>query len=109
MLWSDCCRDTTHIPANSESILQGKVMDVEANYSPRLIDPSEIFSDRYKLMAAAVIDVSNNKVPIRVINLTDKDIRLHKNSFIAECIEINEVGDKVSTKVCSCQVQDRSI
>ena len=57
--------ETTNIPANSESILQGKVMDVEANYSRRLTDPSEIFSDRYKLMAAvAVIDVSNNKVPI---------------------------------------------
>ena len=73
-------------------------MDVEANYSRRLIDPSEIFSDRYKLMAAvAVIDVSNNKVPIWEINFTDKikDIRLHKNSFIAECKEINEVGDSV--------------
>ena len=111
---ASCCRvivaETTNIPANSESILQGKVMDVEANYSPRLIDQSEIFSDRDKLMdATAVIDVSNNKVPIKVINLTDKDIRLYKNSFIAECIEINEVGDKVSPKVCSCQVQDLKI
>ena len=49
--------ETTNIPANSESILQGKVMDVEANYSRRLIDPSEIFSDRYKLMAAVAVCV----------------------------------------------------
>ena len=71
-------------------------MDVE-----QIIDPSEIFSDRYKLMAAvAVIDVSNNKVPIWEINLTDKikDIRLLKNSFIAECKQIHEVGDKCPQK-----------
>ena len=41
-------------------------MDVEANYSRRLIDPSEIFSDRYKLMAAvAVIDVRGWRKNVR--------------------------------------------
>ena len=45
------------------------------------------------------------------MNLTDKikDIRLLKNSFIAECKQINEVGDKMSAKVCSCQVQDLKV
>lgn len=66
-----CCRVvisvSTCVPANSEVIVRGKVIDTKQ------------FSDCCNLlMASSVINVSGDGVPIRLMNLTDQDIRLHK-------------------------------
>lgn len=78
-----CCRVviavSTCVPANSEVIVRGKVIDTNGRSGFVLTEPSEQFSDCCNLlMASSVINVSGDGVPIRLMNLTDQDIRLHK-------------------------------
>ena len=107
-----CCRVviavSTCVPANSEAIVQGKVIDALENSEFALIEPSEQFSDHYNLfVASSVINVSGDSVPVRLLNLTDQDISLNKNALVAQCVEVNEVHLETDTnEVRRCQTSE---
>lgn len=87
---ANCCRVivamSTCVPANSEAVVQEKVIDAPEMSEFVLMESSEQFSDRYNLLvAASVLNVSGNSVSIRLMNLTDQDINLHKNSLVSMC------------------------
>lgn len=82
-LAANCCRVivamSTCVPANNEAVVQGKVIDAPEMSEFVLMESNGQFSDRYNLLvAASVISVSGNSVPIRLMNLNDHDINLHK-------------------------------
>lgn len=55
-------------------------------------------------MALSVTDVSSDDVPVWPMNLTDQDIKLHKNTIVAISVEVNDVkSETVSNEACMCQ------
>lgn len=96
---------STCVPANSEVIVRGKVIDTNGRSGFVMTEPSEQFSNCCNLlMASSVIDVSGDGVPVRLMNLTDQDIKLHKNTLVAKCVEVNDVkSETVSNGVCMSQ------
>lgn len=75
-----------------------------------LTEPSEQFGNCCNLLvASSVIDVSGDGVPVKLMNLTDQDIKLHKNTLVAKCVEVNDVkSETVSNGVCMCQSNESS-
>lgn len=53
--------------------------------------------------------MSGDGVHVRLMNLTDQDIKLHKNTLVAKCIEVNDVkSETVSNGMCMCQSNESS-
>lgn len=109
-----CCRVvaavSTCVPANSEVSVRGTVIDINGRSGFVLTEPSEQFGNCCNLLvASSVIDVSGDGVPVRLMNLTDQDIKLHKNTLVAKCVEVNDVkSETVSNGVCMCQSNESS-
>lgn len=85
-----CCRvvleDTSVVPAGSEMLLQGKVLDTDSVPKTGLVIPTEKFTEKYKLIVGkAVVDLSKEKVPIRVLNVSDKSIKLYPRTVVGHC------------------------
>lgn len=109
-----CCRlvaaVSSCVPANSEVIVQGKVIDTHGRSGFVFTEPSEQFGNCCNLlMASSVIDVSGDGVPVRLMNLTDQDIKLQKIILVAKCVEVNNVrSETASNGVCMCQSNESS-
>lgn len=81
------------IPANSEVVITGKGENLGrfcGKYS--VLEP--IVEDERKLMVAHVlVDLTNNRVPVRLINLDDHPIKLKRNYLLGELHPVDQVTE----------------
>lgn len=98
-----CCRvvlnETNVIPAGSEMVLQGKVLDRECAPESGLLIPAEKFAEKYNLVIGkAVVNPTNENVPIRVLNVSDQPIKVYQRTLVGHC-EAVTVDATLSPKV----------
>ena len=92
-----CCRvalvENVEIPPCSEIVVSGKTLDhIDKDYSC-LIEGSENFVQKTGLLVAkSVVDPNTGRIPIRLANLTDKPIKVFKDTVTAtmETVEVVE-------------------
>ncbi|XP_056016852.1 uncharacterized protein LOC125676529 [Ostrea edulis] len=78
--------DTSVVPTGSEMLLQGKVLDTDLVPKTGLVIPTEKFTEKYKLIVGkAVVNLSKEKVPIRVLNVSGKSIKLYPRTVVGHC------------------------
>lgn len=82
-----CCRvvlnETNVIPAGSEMVLQGKVLDRECAPESGLLIPTEKFADKYNLVIGkAAVNPTNENVPIHVLNVSDQPIKVYQRTLV---------------------------
>ena len=83
-----CCRisvaETVEIPPESEKIIKGQTCGPVTYDSVGIIESNENFVEKTGFLVAKVL-VQNNKnfVPLRVANLSEKPVIIHKNTVAA--------------------------
>ncbi|KAL3887452.1 hypothetical protein ACJMK2_027393 [Sinanodonta woodiana] len=87
---SRCCRvvvdKTCIIPPGVETIIPGKVLDLEASPSCAILVPTEQFTERYQLlMAKSVVNAEKNCIPIKVLHLSELSIKMYEKYVAATC------------------------
>ena len=96
-----CCRvalvENVEIPHSSEVVVSGKTLDHIDNDYSCLIEGSEKFVQKtghpsHLLVAKSVVDPSTDMIQIRLANLTDKPIKVFKDTVTAtmETVEVVE-------------------
>lgn len=73
------------MPAHSETIISGKVHDSVLIGSTGIISPAENIAERYNIFGASELVVvgSESFVPVRIINPTNKPVKLYSRTKIA--------------------------
>ena len=85
---SNICRvaiaEDISIPANSEFLAPGRIIDPIKQGSAAIVEPNIDFVGKCEvLVARTLVDPSTFKIPLRIMNPTDKDITLYRDSCIA--------------------------
>ncbi|CAC5425746.1 unnamed protein product [Mytilus coruscus] len=95
-----CCRvavsETTVIPPGVEQIIPGKVIDI--GYAPEcsMLVASDKFVEKHQLLLAkTVVNSSSDVVPMRVLNTTDKSVKVYANSIAATCEAVTILNESV--------------
>ncbi|KAL3831719.1 hypothetical protein ACJMK2_023435, partial [Sinanodonta woodiana] len=88
---------TSIILPGVERIIPGRMLDLEAAPSCAILVQTEKFTERYQLlMAKSVVNAENNCVPIRVLNPSERSIKVYGKSVAATC-EAVTVQNEVPT------------
>ncbi|XP_052722158.1 uncharacterized protein LOC128193025 [Crassostrea angulata] len=92
-------QETLSIPPRSEMIIEGKVHQ-NLNYKKLLIDGTKRDLQQSGLLVArCLVKPKECKVPIRVINVSDHELKIYKDTSAATCIaEIEPNVSEVQTK-----------
>ncbi|GBM25027.1 hypothetical protein AVEN_50362-1 [Araneus ventricosus] len=89
-LCSVLAKKRTIIPARSECLIQG-VPEVPEQFRYTLMDfPSQV-SQKGVLVAAALIDLEREAIPVRVLNLNNKPKILDEGAIIATCEPVVDI------------------
>lgn len=86
--------ETTGIPPLSESVIPGHCnREVKLN-TPAVLRPTENFSEKCDLlMAKELVNLENDVIPLRVMNITDRPQVLYKDSLVCMCEPVSEIMD----------------
>lgn len=99
--------NTLELPGSSETIISGSFTNDMPHFSTGLV---EDYQDRLLcdgvIVAKALIDTKSCKVPIRVINLNQKPIKIWKGMNIANCIPVCPIIDRPQEKQNVYQVNE---
>ena len=72
------------VPARSEIVVSGIIEGVQKAPQVGMIEPQSSFVEKYSLGVAAVLaQKMENSVPVRLINATEQDINVQKNTHVA--------------------------
>lgn len=86
-------KEALTIPGNSEIVISGKGEnreDISTQFS--VLEPT--VEDKRKVMVArSLVDSSGESIPVRLINLDDRPIKLRKNYLLGELHAIDEITD----------------
>ncbi|CAC5405165.1 unnamed protein product [Mytilus coruscus] len=72
------------LPPNSETIIMSKVLGDSSHLMDAMIEPI-MKQDNEILVARALVDPSNGRIPLRIANLTSFERTLYKSTCFAEC------------------------
>ncbi|CAC5405178.1 unnamed protein product [Mytilus coruscus] len=72
------------LPPNSETIIMSKVLGDSSHLMDAMIEPI-MKQDNEILVARALVDPSNGRIPLRIANLTSFESTLYKSTCLAEC------------------------
>ncbi|MES9880251.1 MAG: RNase H-like domain-containing protein [Sedimenticola sp.] len=111
-------RETVVVPGGHEMIIPGKIKSKERGVRSRemsgIFEPLKKFVDRQGvLLAHAVVKSRKDEVPIRLMNLSDKDIVIYKNTNVGSLLATEPEGlsgSKAGThgiRVCPIAHQDK--
>ena len=72
-------KDPVTIPANSEMVIQGKGENSDTRYS--VLDPV-VEDNRKQMIARTLMDPFEQRIPVHLINLDDRPIKLRRNYLL---------------------------
>ena len=83
--------DSIEIPPFSENIITAIVPETVDVAETGVIEPSEIWTKKYDILGAATLITvpENRQVPFRLLNPTDKTVKLYKNCSPGKFFKIN--------------------
>ena len=93
---------TVCIPPGSEVLIPGKIAE-EKEMGAAIIGPAAKFLRNHDMIVAKVlVDTREARVPVRVLNLRDEYVKIHKGTNVAVCEPVEEImtaggEDKAST------------
>ncbi|KAK3090501.1 hypothetical protein FSP39_012342 [Pinctada imbricata] len=85
------------IPSNCEYFICGRIIDPVEKGMNALIEPTDDVLEKHEIMVArSLIHPKSYEVPIRVLNLTDREIKLHQDTVVAKMgkVSIIDSGEK---------------
>ncbi|CAC5419814.1 unnamed protein product [Mytilus coruscus] len=93
-----CCRvavsETIIIPPGVEQIIPGKVIDI--GYAPdcSILVASDKFVEKHRLLLAkTVVNSSSDVVPMRVLNATDKSVKVYEKTIETPCEAVTVLNE----------------
>ena len=107
-LQNRCCKltvkDTVVIPSSSETVVPGEFRG-EFHGGLSMFETSESFLNRHELIVArGVVDAGSSEVPLRILNLSSKDVKIYKGTVAA----VLSPADVVESENDFCEVQSNS-
>ena len=87
--------ETTILPGQSEVIVSGKVKDMQGTDTggTNMMNPSSsLFGKKGILAARCVVDVRQGDIPVRLVNLSDKDVTVYRGTTVGVCEGVEEVS-----------------
>ncbi|CAG2191634.1 unnamed protein product [Mytilus edulis] len=94
--------EDVEIPPTSEMIVQGTILQGIPHKVTGLIEPAGSFlTNNGCLIAKAVVNPSRQYLPVRIINLSEKPVRLYREAIIGQCELID--SDTIEINVLSKQ------
>ncbi|GBN95947.1 Retrovirus-related Pol polyprotein from transposon 297 [Araneus ventricosus] len=92
-LCSVLAKEKTIIPARSECLIQG-VPEASGNFRYAVTDfPSQV-SQKGVLVAATLVDLKKEAIPVRVLNLDHKPKTIDKGAVIATCEPVVDIANR---------------
>lgn len=86
--------ETTGIPPLSESVIPGHCNRQVKLNTPAVLRPTENFSEKCDLlMAKELVNLENDVIPLRVMNINDRPQVLYKDSLVCMCEPVSEIMD----------------
>ncbi len=77
---------TVTIEARGEMLLPGKLQRRDRNIEFGIVEPESRFTKNHEVMVAkALVDIQQELVPVRVLNLRDEPIIVHQGTVMATC------------------------
>ncbi|KAJ8048413.1 hypothetical protein HOLleu_00722 [Holothuria leucospilota] len=84
--------ENTVLPPRSEVMATGVVRGNLAKQKLAMVEMSDYFMKKHNvLVARAVVDPSEGKVPVRLMNITDEPKTIYKGSTIGDCVPVEPV------------------
>lgn len=82
------------VPPNSEFIAQGRILDSDPKWEEALVEPSIEFMGKHEvLVARLLVKPTSGKIPLKFVNVLDREIELHKNSLMGAMEEVSIFRD----------------
>jgi hypothetical protein len=82
------------IPPNSEFIAQGRILDSIPKWDTALVEPDVEFMGKHEvLVAKTLVNPTSGKIPLKIMNASDREIKLHKHSLIGSMEKISLLQD----------------
>lgn len=82
------------VPPNSEFIAQGIILDSDPKWEEALVEPSIEFMGKHEvLVARLLVKPTSGKIPLKFVNVSDREIELHKNSLMGAMEEVSIFRD----------------
>lgn len=86
--------DSTWEPPKSEFIAQGRMLYSVPKWEEALVEPSIEFMDKHKvLVARLLVKPTSGKIPLKIVNVSDREVELHKNSLMGVMDEVSIFKD----------------
>ena len=96
------------VQAGSEMLLNGKVLDGSTIPGSGMLVPADKFTSKYNLLVGkTVVDPSNEHVPIRVLNVSDKSVTVYRKTLVEHCETVSV--DELSTSDHPVNTESRDI
>ncbi|GBM50686.1 hypothetical protein AVEN_45959-1 [Araneus ventricosus] len=89
-LYSVLAKEKTIIPARSECLIQG-VPEVSGKFRYAVTDFHSQISQKGVLVAATLVDLKREAIPVRVLNLDNKPKTVDKGAVIATCEPVVDI------------------
>ena len=78
------------IPPNSEFIAQGRLLDAVPEWETALVEPNTEFMGKHEvLVARSLVNPTSGKVPLKIMNVSDCVIELHKHSLVGSMEKVS--------------------
>lgn len=85
------------VPPNSEFIAQGRILDSDPKWEEALVEPSIEFMGKHEvLVARLLVKPTSGKIPLKFVNVLDREIELHKNSLMGAMEEVSIFRDDIA-------------
>ena len=92
-----CCRiaiqEDITVPPCSELIAPGRALGPISNTCTALVEPNPKFVGKYEIfIARELVNPCRGDLPIRLMNISDDEIKIHKNSIVAHMEEVETLN-----------------
>ena len=81
------------VPLCSELIAPGRALGPISNTCTALVEPNPEFVGKYEIfIARELVNPCRGDLPIRLMNISDDEIKIHKNSIVAHMEEVGTLN-----------------
>ena len=97
---------TMDLPPLSEAVACGRVLDRPENITWGILEPDALQPNPLDGLLV-VVDLDTEKVPVRLLNLTDRPRKIKKGTTVAICNPIESVLVEADNASYSCSCKDK--
>lgn len=78
----------------TSQLAQGRILDSDPKWEEALVEPSIEFMGKHEvLVARLLVKPTSGKIPLKFVNVSDREIELHKNSLMGAMEEVSILRD----------------